>query len=302
MIIRPNTFAACAASVVLMAASSAPAAHDTTMSVASHRILSCNILVDQQSNTGKYAAWTSPRKDVCISVMKKYAPDIICTQEVIRNQSDDLEAAFPDFQLLGFAGPEMDANPNGYQGIAKNVILFSKTRYHLVSAGGYWLTKTPLIANSKSWDEARARNANWARLRDKKTDREFRVIDTHFDHKGKVARQEEAKVIIEESAQYQPDFPQLLVGDLNSTRTMPAVTELKSAGWTDSWEELHGSKDPGGTVHAFEPESEAMKKRSKIDYIFHKGTVRTTASQIIKDHVNGQYPSDHYFLYADLEF
>lgn len=299
----PNRYGAwLIALLCAVVAPAATAAAETTSPVTRHRVLSCNILVDQQANIGKYEAWTSPRKDVCISLMKKYAADIICTQEVIRNQSDDLEKAFPDYQLIGFAGPEMDARPNGYEGIAKNVILFSKKKYDLVTAGNYWLSKTPLIAASTSWDEARPRSANWVRLRDKSTGKQFRVINTHLDHKGKIARPEQVKVIIEESAQYLPEIPQLLVGDLNSTQTMPAITELKNAGWTDSWTELHGPQDPGGTVHMFKPDDPAMKKRFKIDYIMYDGPVKPLASEIIKDNDNGQYPSDHYFLYADLEF
>ncbi|MCH5686767.1 hypothetical protein LWM68_22410 [Niabella sp. W65] len=40
-------------------------------------------------------------------------------QEVLKVQAEDIRKAFPHFNLFGFEGPEMDAHPTGYHGIAK---------------------------------------------------------------------------------------------------------------------------------------------------------------------------------------
>ena len=133
-----------------------------------HRVMICNIRValSQDDSTGN--GWGTRRK-ICEQVMRKYKADVYCLQEVLEIQYKDLKKDFPDYQVLGFDGPEMDAMPRdgGYYGIGKNLIMYSMQRYELTGAGVYWLSETPLLGGSKSWGTARARHVNWVRLRDR---------------------------------------------------------------------------------------------------------------------------------------
>src|SRR5690606_34047807 len=115
-------------------------------------------------------------------------PDIIGFQEVLKPQFLDLKAGMKDFQGLNFDGPEMDMHEEGYHGIAKNPIFFSKKRFELLAAGGYWLSETPLIAGSQSWGTARARNMAWVRVYDRVTRKELRVLNLHLDHVSNEAK------------------------------------------------------------------------------------------------------------------
>src|SRR5690606_21844532 len=83
-----------------------------------HRVLSCNIRVALPEDEAKGVGWKQ-RKDICLQIIKNHQPDIVGFQEVLKVQADDIRKAFPDYQLLGFDGPEMDAHPAGYHGIAK---------------------------------------------------------------------------------------------------------------------------------------------------------------------------------------
>ena len=266
----------------------------------SHRILCCNIRVALAEDEEKGMGW-SQRKALCIEVIKNQKPDIICLQEVLRIQNEDLKAALPHFFSFGFEGPEMDTGDNDYHGIAKNPIFFSKKRYELLSAGGYWLSETPLIAGSISWESARARNANWVRLKDKKSGKEFRVLNLHLDHKVQAAKEQQIELALKEAKQYSPNFPQILTGDLNSTIANPVNKKIKSYGWTDTYEALHGEKEAGITMHGFKGGAYPVKPQSgRIDFIFSKGPIKSLGSTIIKDHKNNLYPSDHYFMMADV--
>jgi len=266
-----------------------------------HKVLCCNIRVALPEDVAKGVGWPQ-RKAVCIEVIKKQKPDVICLQEVLKVQAEDLKKAFPKFQLLGFDGPEMDAHKEGYHGIAKNPIMFNTERYELINAGGYWLSETPLVAGSKSWDTARARHANWVRLKDKSSKKEFRVVNLHLDHVSGKAKVEGTKMVVEESSQYQKDFPQILAGDFNARRDSRVFDSVKEHGWFDSYTAVNGDAPPGFTTHAFEGEKYAKGlPDGKIDFIFCKGPVKSHASAIIRDSKNGLYPSDHYFLSANLE-
>jgi len=292
---------------VASAEATAPAAADATSATAAWtgpgeklRVLTANILLDSPAYEGSTTASWDVRRDYTFKVMESVKPDIICTQEVLKRQADDMQKHFADYELFGFVGPFMDAHTTGYHGVTKNVLLYRKDRFEFVSAGTYWLSETPLVAGSVSWDCLRGRHANWLRLRDRKSGHEFRIIDTHFDHKGKQGRVEQAKILNAESSQYLPEFPQIMAGDFNADQKNPAIEELKNGGWTDTYAAIHGPEDPGFTFHGMEGE-EHKSKSGKIDFIFCRGNVRPLGSEIVKDHEGKRYPSDHYFLWADLE-
>src|SRR5690606_34925106 len=201
----------------------------------SHRVMSCNIRVALDEDEAKGVGWSS-RKEVCLKVVENQKPDIIALQEVLKSQAEDFRQHFGNYQLFGFDGPEMDAHLTGYHGIAKNPILFSLDRYELQTGGTYWLSETPLVAGSKSWDTARARHANWVRLRDKQTDKVFRVVNLHLDHVAETAKIQQLKMVVEESAQYQPDFPQILTGDFNSRYDSRVFDSVRGGEWKETYE------------------------------------------------------------------
>ena len=264
-----------------------------------HRVLSCNIRVALDEDETKGVGWSS-RKNICIEIIKEKNADVISLQEVLKVQAEDFRKSFPSYQLFGFDGPEMDMHTTGYHGIAKNPILFSSIRYDLLSGGTYWLSETPLVAGSKSWDTARARHANWVRLREKGTGREFRVINLHLDHVSGEAKIQQAKMVVEESAQYQPGFAQIMTGDFNTRHDSRVFDSVRSGAWLEAYEAIHGADEAGYTGHEFQgTKYEKAASKGRIDFIWYKGELKPTASTIIRDSRNGKFPSDHFFMQAD---
>ena len=183
-----------------------------------YRIMTCNIRITGLEEDAPYPerVWEN-RRDLCVKTIKKQDPDMFCLQEVIYDSYSWFVDKFgKDYYHFGFVGPEMDPWTGGYHFIGKNVIFFKKSRFEWVSSGCYWLSETPTIAGSMSWETNRARHCNWVRLRDKKTGREFRLVNTHLDHKSDPARREQIKMIVEECDQYREDMPQILCGDFNA--------------------------------------------------------------------------------------
>jgi endonuclease/exonuclease/phosphatase family metal-dependent hydrolase len=270
---------------------------------AEYRVLTCNIRVALPDDEATGNGW-SARRDLCIDVIRAQKPDLICLQEVLREQILDLEKAFTGFGSFGFDGPEMDARMIGYQGIAKNPIMYSRARYDLVTCGGFWLSKTPHIPGSNSWDSARPRSVNWVRLRDRTSGRRFRVINTHLDHVGQRAREEQIKLILAEAATYADDFPQILAGDFNATRINTVLKLALDGGWTNTQASAPQPVDDGSTTHGFLGDkaikSEAAIKRGPIDFILTRGPIATLGWKIVRDSRDGRYPSDHYFVAARL--
>jgi endonuclease/exonuclease/phosphatase family metal-dependent hydrolase len=278
------------------------AAPDTleTGATSPFKVLSCNIRVALPEDYAKGNGW-STRRDLCIDVIRAQNPDIICLQEVLRVQNEDLERAFPNFGSFGFAGPEMDARMEGYHGIAKNPILYSLDRYEFVSAGGFWLSETPHLPGSLSWDSARARHVNWLRLCDRASGRQFRVLNTHLDHVSQNAREEQIKMILAEAAIYAPEFPQIFAGDFNASARNVVIKLVLDAGWTNAHTAAPGPRDDGPTTHGFlGPKGNPNKP--PIDFIMIRGPISALSWKTIRDGRDGRYPSDHYFVSAQLAF
>ncbi|MDQ7950107.1 MAG: endonuclease/exonuclease/phosphatase family protein [Pedobacter sp.] len=267
-----------------------------------HTVMGCNIRVALPEDDALGRGWRD-RKKSCLTIIKGQKADLIGFQEVLKVQADDLKKAMPDYGCFGFEGPEMDVSPETYNGIAKNLVMYAKKRYEMVSAGCYWLSETPEIAGSKSWNTARARHVNWLRLKDRQSGREFRLMAVHLDHKDQEARNKQGQLIVRESAQYLPDFPQILVGDFNVTAQNPVYSIITAGGWKDTYPAIHGDKDPGATFHNFEGTNYAKAKTNgKIDFIFTRGKVAATAASIVYDQLDGVYPSDHFFIKAKIVF
>lgn len=282
--------------VAMLAASGMPFAAETK----DHRILSCNIRVDHLPEDQESGNSWKERKELCVSVIRERKPDIICAQEVLRSQMDDLVNAFPKFGQYGFEGPEMDARPEGYHGIAKNPIFYSLERYEFVTAGSFWLSETPHLPGSLSWGALRARHVNWVRLRDRVSGKQLRVLNLHLDHGPEAARIAQIKVVLDEAALYPAAFTQFLAGDFNSRQNRPVHEAVKQAGWMDCRFAAPGPLDDGNTTNSFIGH-ENKPKVGPIDYIYGKNVGVVKQWEVIRDSKDGRFPSDHYFVMAVVE-
>jgi endonuclease/exonuclease/phosphatase family metal-dependent hydrolase len=207
-------------------------------------------------------------------------------------QYGDLSAAFPDYQTYAMADGPLGRHP-------ANCIFYRAEGYKRISAGGYWLSTSPHVAGSKSWDSACERLANWIRIEDRKTGSEFRVINTHLDHVGQTARENQARLVAEDAAAYPQDYPQILTGDMNCDFRNNAISIFKAGGWRDTYDRVHGTEDPGPTYHEFQgPDYDSAI--GKIDWIFTRGAITPTGAAVVRDSRGGRFPSDHYFVSADL--
>ncbi len=252
-------------------------------------VLTCNIrtsTADDGTNNWKY------RNELCGKIIKAQKPDIICFQEMKPDQYNDLRPHFPDFDSYALADEPTGKNP-------ANCIFFRSDSYNLISAAGYWLSETPHVPGSKSWDSNCIRLANWARLKCRDTGAEFRVVNTHLDHISQEARENQSRIIAEDSAAYPDDYPQLLTGDMNCDNTNKAIDTFKDAGWVDTYGKVHGEENPCFTFHGFEGENHDSKC-GKMDWIFIRGGFAVSDAAIIKDSREGRFPSDHYFISAEV--
>lgn len=261
------------------------------------KILCCNVRKDVPADRESGDNWDA-RKEFCAEVIVAQGPDVICLQECGAEHFTDLRSRLPEFETFGMSNPGAVFNPT-------NAILFLRDHYELISAGGFWLSETPHVAGTKSWDSKNSRFCNWVDLRDRSFGREFRVWNFHLDHIGQTARERQAQLIVEAANAMSEDLVQFFTADFNADAANPAYDVVKAGGWLDTYAAIHGPDDPGFTFHAFLgpkfPESRLPDTvKGKIDFIFSRGPVKTLDAEIIRDGRNGRYPSDHYFVSAEV--
>lgn len=254
------------------------------------RLMTCNI----RTSTGNDGEdhWER-RKAFCASVILEREPDLFGVQEAQADQLGYLRAAATKYDAFG-----LPDEPGGRNAV--NTIFYLRDRFEPVATGGYWMSETPHVAGSSSWDSACVRLANWMRLKDRETEAEFRFVNTHLDHVSQPAVENQARLINEDAAAYDADYPQFLTGDMNATATHPGIRSFLDAGWTDTYEAVHEELDPCDTFHAFRGEQHEGHS-GKIDWVFCRGGVTVRGAEILKDSEDGRFPSDHYFVTADCE-
>jgi endonuclease/exonuclease/phosphatase family metal-dependent hydrolase len=281
---------------VFLNAALSVAADEATTAAPTHKVLAANIRVPLPEDDAAGNGWDA-RKGMCLDIIEAQHPDVVCLQECRAVQFAALTERFSQFDAFGLSNPGPAYDP-------ANAILFRRDRYELVSAGGFWLSETPHVAGSSSWDSARDRFVNWVDLRVRDSGQQLRVLATHLDHVGHRARAEGARLLVEASQALPENLPQILVGDMNASRRHPAIETLTGGGWVDTYARVHGPGEPGFTFHGFlgpqRAEKLGEKRGAKIDWIFTRGPVETRAAQIIRDGRDGRYPSDHYFISADV--
>jgi endonuclease/exonuclease/phosphatase family metal-dependent hydrolase len=263
--------------------------------------MTCNIRgnINEKDTRNNWAN----RKDFCLDVIVSRNPHIISFQELTGPQFRDIRPRLSAFDFFGLID-----DPQGFSPV--NCIFYRKEAFRIITAGGFWLSETPHIPGSKSWDCQYIRLANWIRLEEAGSKKEFRIMNAHLEHNQQKARENQARLLNENTAAYGDGYAQILTGDMNCDIQNPAVQSLIDNGWHDTYAAVHNIKEPGRTMHwFFGPECKGKQPDldwwsndlGKIDWIFTRGNCKAVQAEIIQDARDGLFPSDHYFVSADID-
>lgn len=257
------------------------------------RVMSFNIRCSTATGDGPNH-W-SKRREICFRTIERFDPDLLGLQEVISDQADELAARFKATHTFIGVGREDGKRQGEFA-----PILFRTDRFGLVDHGHIWLSETPGVPGSVSWDSALTRMATWVKLRDR--EQQFIFLNTHFDHIGEVARLESARLLRNRLADLcdSGKLAMIFTGDLNCTEDdapLPALLcgDDRLPALTDAYRETHPARDVNEqSFHGFRGGTEG----SRIDFILHTPQFRTMECEIDHSNENGRYPSDHFAIEA----
>lgn len=231
-------------------------------------------------------AW-GKRKQKVFNLLYKYSPDILGMQEVRHKQLVHLQRALKNY---GHAGVGRD---NGKKAGEYSPVFFKQDKFKLLRSGNFWLSETPDVPGSKSWDAAITRICSWVELQVLGTDSTFFVFNTHYDHRGEKARENSAVLMARKIKEITAGKPYLITGDFNARPDSKAISNLI--------QNLPGVKDAFGraAVHKNNEVNTdygfavSNRQGSKIDYIFCSPSGTPVSCEIIADNDGQFYPSDH---------
>jgi endonuclease/exonuclease/phosphatase family metal-dependent hydrolase len=238
-----------------------------------------------------------------VELIRKYNPDIIGTQEGLKEQIDWLADHLPEYVVIGEGRKGGDDDEH-------MAIFIKKDKFRLREMQSFQLSETPEIIGSGP--EVNPRMVTWARLAfiNRPSDngkssypqdyrghwentQEFYVFNTHYFN-GRIdslARLNASKLILKRVndlnrfGAWTPERPVFLMGDFNCRPgSAPYKVLVGDKNSTDPDLFKNSFEDPG-----------------KIDWILYKGTVKVLKYEDVDFNVNGVYPSDHKPIYVEFE-
>lgn len=258
------------------------------------RVLSFNVRYINGEDKGT-RTWLA-RRDQVGTVIREDRPDIVGLQEAFRTMLDDIGSRVPGYEEVG-VGREDGKLKGEFAGI-----LVRKDRMTVMESGTFWLSDTPEIPNSKTWQNRVTRVCTWAKLLDRANNRELYIYNTHLDHESQEAREKGLAQIMAHVTARHSQGPFILTGDFNAGEDNPAITKLKADALrpVDTWRELHKDvpSEESGTSSGFG----GKRNSAKIDYIFVPQGTKILDAEIIHRNEDGVFPSDHFPIRATVEF
>lgn len=236
------------------------------------------------------------RRSLVAGQVRLLAPDIFGMQEVQPNQKEHIITDLPDYTIIG------GGRDNGTDKGEASPLGIRKDTWSVLSSGQFWLSPTP-DKSGKAWDADYPRIATWAHVKARNGAVRLLAINTHFDHVGKEARLESARLLTQWIADNRgKDEFVVLMGDFNATEDSPPLMVLKRGSKNFALNDARAISvaypfGPPGSFNAFD----YMRRDDKaIDHILTGRNIHVAQYAVVEQTVSGKLPSDHYPVVADL--
>lgn len=249
-------------------------------------IMSYNIRLDVKSDGVNQ--WNN-RKEGIVSLIEEERPDILGIQEALPNQIEYLSKQLDEYAMIGEG---RDGGDNGEY----SAIYYKNKKLRVLKSSTFWLSETP-EKPSIGWDAALNRITTFGVFKIINSNKKIVIYNSHFDHKGKKARENSAEVIlnhIKENNFLKNSI--ILMGDFNAIPTDTPI-KLLSENLEDSFNTFP-IKKPLGTFNAFDLSSKLPKR---IDYIFSKNIEVLEYKHIHKKLTTKLWPSDHLPIFISIK-
>lgn len=153
---------------------------------------------------------------------KFYGVDLQGMQDAPHHQLRNIMNMLDGYECVGVGCD--DGNTLG----ESSAILSRTAHFQFKFTGNFWLSETP-DKPSLGWDAACKRVCTWAIFKDRITGKTFAMFNTHFDHVGKDARQNSAKLLLNRIIAIADNLTVIVIDYLNMIPTKGTIATIASA-------------------------------------------------------------------------
>ena len=221
------------------------------------------------------------RRHATPEMIRREAPDVFGVQEGLIDQLHYIDTECPQYARVG-VGRDDGAEKGEFM-----AVYYLRDRFELLDSGTFWLSETPDKV-SRGWDGACNRTVTWVELKDRKSGKEFFYFNTHLDHKGKAAREEGVKLLIEKIHEIAgKKTPAILGGDFNTPVDSPIFKPLTK--YMVSARAKAATTDHKGTFNGFGSAPDTIV----IDHLYYRGKLKCRLFATLDGNYGAPYISDH---------
>jgi len=252
-------------------------------------IISCNIRYDNPSDGDN--SWHH-RKELLTQTLLSHSPDIIATQEGRFDQLYELNSLLNDFEII-------DTHRSWIKPRMYPSFFIRKNTFEIIGSGDIWLSETPKIAGSSSFNSTFPRLMTWLKIQPTHSLTPLTLINTHLDHINPETRLGQIEVLIKETTKIlEMNSPLLIFGDFNDSPASLIRKKIEGhfSHLQDSWKMFNSDEET--SHHAFNGE---FQNGSRIDWILVDNSLQVLSCQLDKTHLNGKYPTDHFPVVCKLK-
>jgi endonuclease/exonuclease/phosphatase family metal-dependent hydrolase len=245
-------------------------------------IITSNIRFDNPADG--LNAWPF-RKFLLAETLLSHGPDIIATQEGRFYQLKEFEELLEHYIIV-------DHHRSWIKERMYPTFFVKKNVFEIIGSEDFWLSETPEIAGSISFNSTFPRLLTWIKVQLKNSEKKFILINTHLDHVKADTRIEQVKVLINKVKKLKDEKSYLIImGDFNDSPDseirkiiMDSFPELE-----DGWKKFHLIEE--SSHHAFNGE---CQHGSRIDWILTDQRLSVEKFHFDKTFLRDRYPSDHF--------
>lgn len=250
------------------------------------------IILDKPEGAWSVADWDR-RRPAMTQAVTTLGADIIAFQEMesfrrgddgsVNLARDALLEAMPDYRAA--ATGDWRSFPT------TQPIFYRHARLRLLDQGWFFFSETPDVIYSRTFNGSYPAFASWAKFHDLRSGKDLRVVNVHFDYGSGENRLRSARLVRDRVAEWTSAGEHVaLVGDLNAMAGSETVDILKEAG-------LSLSPVTGSTYHL----NRGLNLFGAIDHVMLDcGTAMQGRPVAIRQRFDGEWPSDHYPILAQI--
>lgn len=247
------------------------------------QIYSHNIRQDASNRKENEKPWSQRKQGVIAAInfgSSQNIPTLVGLQEVKQNQLNDVLQGLGSHWSYFGVGRDDGKSKGEFA-----PILYRNTEWELLSGKTIWLGTTP-DRPSKGWDAAYERIVTFVIVKHKKLGKIINYLNTHYDHRGKKAREMSSKQIIDLMNKSQGTS--LLSGDFNSEKHEEAYQTLSKS----LYDTACYCKDKRGFENT-DTGFETGRKEKSIDFIWAPKGVPILKHEVLPSEYQGFLMSDH---------